>query len=240
MPVSGRTQPARGGEDHHQAHHEEKAVIRDRSQIPELAVLAIVLAIAAIASYIHLREVWAHAGAPVPDLGPLLPDGLFAAAWLRIRRRRRQGVEVGGLAWLALGLALALTLAGNVAAAWIAGHRDPLSLVVAGIPAAVFALVWELVTGHGRQAGPSLPTAGEALAGEKAEDAEPQVDTPGEDLADEHGHLQSIEEKVAYLVDEKGYGRPRLAKALGVRDHVAKDLLAAHKRRQESPEEAAV
>jgi hypothetical protein len=127
-------------------------VIRDRGQWAELAVLATVLAIAALASYIHLREVWLHAGAPVAAIGPLTVDGLFAAAWLRMRRRRGQGERVGFLAWLALGLALVATVAGNLAAAVIAGHRDPLSLVVAAWPAVAFAVVWELVTGHSRQA----------------------------------------------------------------------------------------
>lgn len=123
----------------------------DWGAVPELVVLAVVLAIAALASYIHLRAVWEHAGAPVPAIGPLTVDGLFAAAWLRMRRRRRQGEMVGVLAWLALGLALAATVAGNLAAAWIAGHRDPLSLMVAAWPALAFAVVWELATGHGRQ-----------------------------------------------------------------------------------------
>ena len=139
-------------------------MIRDRSQWPELAVLATVLAIAATASYIHLREVWLHAGAPVAAIGPLTVDGLFAAAWLRMRRRRRQGDPVGFLAWLALGLALVATVAGNLSAAWIAGHRDPLSLVVAAWPAVAFAVVWELVTGHGRPVSPPLATGAESVA----------------------------------------------------------------------------
>lgn len=116
----------------------------------EQVVLVAVLSIAALISYTHLRDVWIAAGAPWPNLGPLLADGLFAAAWLRMRRRRLAGEPVGWLAWLALGLALAATLGGNLAAAWIGGHRDVLSMVVAGWPALAFALVWELVTGHGR------------------------------------------------------------------------------------------
>src|SRR5690348_13755706 len=99
----------------------------DWSASAERAVLATVLAIAALISYTHLRAVWQHAGSPWPDLGPLLVDGLFAAAWLRMRRRRGSGLEVGWLAWVALGLALAATVAGNLSAAWISGHRDPLS-----------------------------------------------------------------------------------------------------------------
>lgn len=123
----------------------------DWSAHAERVVLTAVLGIAALISYTHLREVWVHSGAPWEALGPLLVDGLFAAAWLRMRRRRRDGVPVGWLAWTALGLALAGTLAGNLAAAWVTGHRDPLALVVAAVPAVAFALVWELVTGHGRK-----------------------------------------------------------------------------------------
>jgi hypothetical protein len=123
----------------------------DATAVAQRAVLATVLAIAATASYIHLREVWEAAAAPIPTFSPLLVDGLFAAAWLRIRERRVAGVAVGWLAWAALLLALAATVAGNVSAAWISGHRDPLSLIVATWPAIAFALVWELVTGHGRK-----------------------------------------------------------------------------------------
>ena len=184
---------------------------RYRDQAAELVVLAAVLAIAAIASYIHLRAVWEHAGAPVPTLGPLLVDGLFAAAWLRMRRRRRQGVPVGLLAWLALSLALVATVAGNLAAAWIAGHRDPLSLVVAAWPAIAFALVWELVTGHGRR--PS--TAQES---------------PLEELEDETG--ETWEQKRDRLLDE-GASRKRLSDELGISDWDARKLQDERKRLDE-------
>lgn len=121
-------------------------------EVAEWLVLAAVLGIAAIASYLHLRDVWRHAGAPIPDLGPLLVDGLFAAAWLRMRRRRREDTPVGALAWFALVLALVATVAGNIAAAVIAGHTSALAIAVAAWPALAFALVWELVTGHARPA----------------------------------------------------------------------------------------
>lgn len=185
----------------------------DCGKLAELAVLTAVLAIAALASYIHLRAVWLHAGAPVPDLGPLLVDGLFAAAWLRMRRRRLGGDRVGGLAWLALGLALVSTLAGNVAAAWIAGHRDSLSLIVAGIPAATLALVWELVTGHGQRAVPAarqVETAGEPQA---EPDAEPQPSRLEQLLRD-------------------GAGRGRLVEELGISPWEARKHLSQWRKRQ--------
>jgi hypothetical protein len=216
-------------------------VIRDRGQWPELAVLVTVLAIAALASYIHLREVWIHAGAPVAAIGPLTVDGLFAAAWLRMRRRRSQGDPVGFLAWLALGLALVATMAGNLSAAWIAGHRDPLSLVVAAWPAAAFAVVWELVTGHGRTDSADSATFATAVAGSVAKVAEPvfvplaavtaatrsaQVTTIATmPTADGGEGGETWEAKRARLLAE-GAGRKRLAKELGVSEYEARRWVA--------------
>jgi hypothetical protein len=179
----------------------------DWSHLPELVVLAAVLGIAALASYIHLRAVWEHAGAPVPAIGPLTVDGLFAAAWLRMRRRRRQCEPVGLLAWLALGLALVATVAGNLAAAWIAGHRDQLSLVVAAWPALAFAVVWELATGHGRAVS-STP-----------EGQEDESDEP-------------FEVKRDRLLGE-GASRKRLVDELGVTEWEARKLQEGWQRQEE-------
>lgn len=179
---------------------------RDATELAERAVLAIVLAIAATASYLHLREVWVYAGAPVDLVGPLSVDGLFAAAWLRMRRRRLAGVAVGWLAWAALLLALAATLAGNLSAAWIAGHRDPLSLVVATWPAIAFVLVWELVTGHA---------------------AKPRhlLSTPlGEEVADLEDDGEPWEARRDRLLLAKA-GRKRLMAELGITEHAARKLL---------------
>lgn len=212
---------------------------RDRGQWAELAVLATVLAIAALASYIHLREVWLHAGAPVASIGPLTVDGLFAAAWLRMRRRRHQGDPVGFLAWLALGLALVATVAGNLAAAWIAGHRDPLSLVVAAWPAVAFAVVWELVTGHGRQAAATLAAPVETVViVPEPQPVEGPPDLRESDLETGGVGLESLEARVARLVDVEGLGRKRLAKELGIEEWRARQLLEEHRARQEGQEEA--
>lgn len=197
-----------------QRHVQHTPVKRDATELAELGVLATVLAIAATASYLHLREVWEAAGAPIPTAGPLLVDGLFAAAWLRMRRRRLAGVAVGWLAWAALLLALAATVAGNLAAAWISGHRDPLSLMVASWPAIAFALVWELATGHGsapRQAAPVSASSPPHAAQEPVE---------------------SWEEKRDRLLDE-GAGRPQLVAELGVSQWEARKLLAARSTEQE-------
>lgn len=141
----------------------------------ERAVLTAVLAIAAVVSYTHLRDVWVASGSPWPDVGPLLVDGLFAAAWLRMRRRRREGGPVGWLAWSALGLALVATVAGNLAAPWVHGRTDVLAYVVAAWPAVAFALVWELVTGHGRA---RADDPEQAPAGVVEETRQPDATTP--------------------------------------------------------------
>lgn len=187
---------------------------RDWSAPAEVAVLSLVLGIAALVSYTHLRAVWVHAGSPWPDLGPLLVDGLFASAWLRMRRRRREGVAVGGLAWAALLLALAATLAGNVAAAHISGHTTPLAYVVAAWPAIALCLVWELVTGHGR---PSAPKRVEEPPTDREEETAPEPVESSQDGA------------AAVRLIRDGYGRKRLAVALGITEWEARDLLERHK-----------
>ncbi len=177
----------------------------DWSALAELAVLTAVLAIAALVSYTHLRDVWIAAGSPWPNLGPLLVDGLFAAAWLRMRRRRRQGDPVGVLAWLALGLALVATLAGNVAAAIVTGHGSALSLVVAAWPAVAFALVWELVTGHQRR----MPSVAPAPPDAPTRETETTTD----------------DELLSRARDLMPIGRPKLAKELEISDYQARRLL---------------
>jgi hypothetical protein len=214
-------------------------------QLPELAVLAAVLAIAALISYLHLRSVWQHVGSPMPWLGPLLVDGLFAAAWLRMRRRRTAGHRVGLLAWLALGLALLATLAGNLAAAVIAGHLEPLALVVAAWPAVAFALVWELLTGHGAR--PASASGGRWWA--RLRDWAGQVNLrniPGDerpgstyDHPDGAGDTTSDgwnQRRDALLAG--GAGRPKLCAELGITDHGAKQLQRDWRKRQGRQAEA--
>lgn len=191
----------------------------------ERLVLVAVLGIAALVSYTHLRDVWTASGSPWADVGPLLVDGLFAAAWLRMRRRRREGVPVGGLAWTALGLALAATLAGNLAAPWVHGREDVLAYVVAAWPAVAFALVWELVTGHGR-----APTDDPAEEPDAAADepAPPPRQPEVEELAPAPLDVESWEEKRDRLLDE-GVGRPTLSRELGISDYEARQLVETRK-----------
>lgn len=196
---------------------------RDWSALAELAVLGAVLAIAALVSYTHLRDVWIAAGSPWPDLGPLLVDGLFAAAWLRMRRRRRQGDPVGVLAWLALGLALVATLAGNVAAAIVSGHTSWLSIVVAAWPALAFALVWELVTGHGRKPAALAPEVEVWWPADAADDEDERLDyAVVRDAGAESG--DELLDRARVLVAD-GAGRPTVAKELAITDYEARRLV---------------
>ena len=180
----------------------------DATAVAQRAVLTTVLAIAATASYIHLREVWEAAAAPIPTFSPLLVDGLFAAAWLRIRERRVARVAVGWLAWAALLLALAATVAGNLSAAWISGQRDPLSLIVATWPAIAFALVWELVTSN---------------SAKRRHPSPPLWETGGEPPAEGGETWDQKRDRLLGM----GVGRKRLARELGVSEHAARLLLEA-------------
>lgn len=209
------------------------AVDRDWSHLAERLVLAGVTAVGALISYTHLRDVWLHTGAPWDRLGPLLPDGLFASAWLQMRRRRRQGDAVGWLAWLALAVALLATLGGNIAAAIIAGHRDPLSLVVAGLPAAVFALAWELTTGHGSRR-PERQEGGQ----EAASGSEPGIAPDQQESDQEEREVESpepFEVKRDRLLRE-GASRKRLMEELSLDEWPARKLQEEWKRRQEGQE----
>lgn len=187
--------------------------------VPEWLVLVAVLAVAGLISYSHLKAVWTHAGSPWPYLGPLAVDGLFAAAWLRMRRRRTEGVAVGWLAWAALGLALAATVAGNVAAAWIAGHRDQLSLVVAAWPALAFGLVWELVTGHG------TPTTSRPSAWRRLADAVGSLAASWRPTAPVPVTWESRRDELLAA----GVGRTTLMRELGLNESQARTLLDRHK-----------
>ena len=165
----------------------------DWTLTPEWVVLSTVLAIAALISYTHQRAVWLASGSAWADLGPLLVDGLFAAAWLRMRRRRREGTRVGWLAWLALLLAMLGTLAGNLTSPWVAGRHDLLPYVVAAVPAIVFLLVWELVTGHGsRVTARPVPTGPEQT--DDTDEADEADDEPVATLRSDEEHLIMLRE----------------------------------------------
>jgi hypothetical protein len=74
--------------------------------------------VAAVVSYEHMRFLASEAGEGWRAwLWPISVDGLAVVALVTIRRNRLVGQRSDRMAWLALGLALAVSLAANVAAA---------------------------------------------------------------------------------------------------------------------------
>ena len=87
-----------------------------------VAVL-LVAAVAAVASYEHMRALAVVAGEGWRSwLLPISVDGLAVAASLTMLVRRRAGLPAGGLAWVALLLGLGASMAANVAAAEPTGN----------------------------------------------------------------------------------------------------------------------
>lgn len=88
--------------------------------VRRVTILAVVLValVAAIGSYEHMRHLAASVGEGWRAwLVPISVDGLAVAASMTMLTRRRAGLPAGGLAWSALLLALAASLAANVASA---------------------------------------------------------------------------------------------------------------------------
>jgi nucleotide-binding universal stress UspA family protein len=102
---------------------------------------AVVALVAAVASYTHMRTLAAeHGQAWLSWFIPLSVDGLMVVASLVIIvSRRTDGRSV--LAWLALAVGVAASLAANVAAA----GSDLASRVVSAWPPVAFAVTFELV-----------------------------------------------------------------------------------------------
>src|SRR5262245_7859673 len=112
--------------------------------VRRVTTLAVVLvaAVAAVASYEHMRALAAHAGEGWRSwLLPVSVDGLAVAASMTMLVRRRAGLPAGGLASIALLLGLGASLAANVAAAepTVAGR------LVAAWPPVALLLAYELL-----------------------------------------------------------------------------------------------
>lgn len=185
-----------------------------------------------------------------PQLAALVPvlvdagAGVATAVWLAgdVPRAARIYARC-----LALGL-LAVSVAGNAGShALVAAGATPSWVVVVLVGAlapAVLAAVTHLSAlvkaGGGPVADETARGSGPVLVGMpgfRFTERAPTNDEPaGEVLANlvamtpSTGEpLASLEQKVAHLVHAKGYGRPRIAKELDVKDHVARDLLATHR-----------
>ncbi|GAA2850165.1 hypothetical protein GCM10010472_04020 [Pseudonocardia halophobica] len=184
---------------------------------------------AAVASYRHARDVIARAGDPVmaPWLA-LTTDGMLVAALVVIWVRRHRGEAAGRGPWAAFWAGMVATIAANLAAA----EPTVIGYVVALWPPVCLAITLELV------ALVAARRASVEAVSEPAEvDAEALADPdPGEWWAEAPALAAPVgepagetgEDRVAMLV-AAGLGRRRLAKELGIREHEARQLLAAHR-----------
>jgi hypothetical protein len=213
-----------------------------------IASVSVVAAVAAVASYVHMHELATEAGEGWrAHLIPLSVDGLLVAASMVMLVRRRAGLRAGVLPWTGLVLGLAASLGANVAAA----APTPLSWIVSGWPPLALALSFELLILVTRQAEAAAVLSDDGTTTSshfqpESDGTQPlQVvdpsnwwsdapatdsDGPAEDLSSSgaSGRDPETERRAAELI-ASGAGRVRLERELGVTEHVAKQLIRAHR-----------
>ena len=209
---------------------------------PPLLAVVVVSAVgapAAVASYRHARDVVASTGDVV--MAPWLPlsvDGMLVAALVVIWVRRHRGERGGRGPWAAFWFGLATTVAANLAAVDVPTVR---SVAVALFPPLALAVTLELVAlvaNRARPAGRPGDEAGEPIVVHELDDVDAE-DVRNDDTLDEHGLSRLWEtappagddpgdDRVTALIRD-GAGRRRLAAELGLTEHAARELLAAHK-----------
>ncbi|MFC5952913.1 DUF2637 domain-containing protein [Pseudonocardia lutea] len=213
-----------------------------------IASVSVVAAVAAVASYVHMHELATEAGEGWrAHLIPLSVDGLLVAASMVMLVRRRAGLRAGVLPGTGLVLGLAASLGANVAAA----APTPLSWIVSGWPPLALALSFELLILVTRQpeaaavlpddeAAPNSDFIPESDATQPLQVVDPSSwwsDAPALDpdgpAEGSSGHGASgrdpeTDRRAAELI-AAGAGRVRLERELGVTEHVAKQLIRAHR-----------
>lgn len=118
------------------------------------AAVVVVALVAAVASFDHQRQLAVLAGEGWRSwLLPLSVDGLIVSASMTMRARRRAGLPAGALAWCALLLGVAGSLAANVAAA----EPTVVGRLVAAWPPLALLLAHELLHRHQAAAGGRRP-----------------------------------------------------------------------------------
>lgn len=106
------------------------------------AAVVVVAGVAAVVSYSHMQQLAQEAGEGWRSwLIPVSIDGLVVAASMVLLTRRRAGVPGGALAWGALAAGVLASLAANMADA----RPEVTAVLVAGWPAAAFAVAFELL-----------------------------------------------------------------------------------------------
>ena len=151
------------------------------------AAVLLVAAIAAVISYVHIERLAVTHGqsALAAYLLPLSIDGTVAAASLAMLRTARAGLDTPRLARFMLGLAVAATLASNIAYGARFGITGSL---LSGWPAVAFIGSAELAIGMARRARQAAPVP----------DAVPAVPAPGYTL---NGHGTEAERVFAAEIE---------------------------------------
>ncbi|MCF7552247.1 DUF2637 domain-containing protein [Pseudonocardia sp. WMMC193] len=213
-------------------------------RVVTVASVSVVAAVAAVASYVHMHELATEAGEGWrAHLIPLSVDGLLVAASMVMLVRRRAGLHAGLLPWTGLVLGLAASLGANVAAA----APTPLSWIVSGWPPLALALSFELLILVTRQSEGTDASAGVEsqlnAAFEPETDATqplhvvdpsgwwgtaPDAGADGSAALEQSGRDTETERRAIELI-ASGAGRVRLERELGVTEHVAKQLIRAHR-----------
>jgi hypothetical protein len=149
-----------------------------------IGAVSVVALVAAFVSYRHaLQVVRAHGETgPLALAYPVTVDGLIYAASMVLLNAARQGIRPHWLAYAALGLRIAATLAANVAAGLSYG---PVGALVASWPAPALVISYELlmiVLRTSVRAAATAPAADTAVPGPPAE---------------RNGHAQAAAERYA-------------------------------------------
>src|SRR4051794_25105781 len=141
-----------------------------RRRVASLAGAIVVAAIAALASYSHMRAVALRYGQPelIADLLPLSVDGMMAVATVALGDGRRNRWS----AWLAFWTGVAASVLANV----LAAEPSAVARCISAWPAIAFVLVVEVITrgGDGHTSANNAPdTAPQVSDGNRPDPAEP-------------------------------------------------------------------
>lgn len=138
----------RQGDGNHQA---RRGAAATAARFFTVMAVLLVAGVAAVVSYVHMRHLALVAGEGWrADLVPLSVDGMMVAASLTLLTKRWEGKRAP-LAWVALLLGVAASLAANVASA----EPTVYGRAVAFWPPVALVLAFELLLQQGRSDGPA-------------------------------------------------------------------------------------
>jgi Protein of unknown function (DUF2637) len=196
----------------------------DRDRYRTLTTLAVLLVamIAAVVSYMHVATLAMRYGQPrlAAYLLPVSIDGLVAVSSLVMLRAARTGVTAPWLARTGLGLAVAATLARNVA--FGLPHGVPGALL-SGWPAVAFVVAAEMAISMTRKRAPAPRQAAEPGAPRQATTARPRSTTrkPKSRITDAATEARALAE----LARQPGLSGAELGRLLGASPRTGQRLL---------------